>query len=219
MFNEESYLTLSELQHFAFCRRRWALIFVETQWAENLRTIEGHIFHERVHDHSFTEKRGDILVSRGLPVFSRSLGINGICDVVEFNRSNDGVPIAGREGLWLPVPVEYKRGKPHYKDADNYQLCGQAMCLEEMFVCQIPVAYVYYGEHRRRVEVHLSKELREKVKSMIREMHNYSKRDHTPRVKPTKSCKSCSLSDICLPELDRVMSVSQYVKHNIFEDD
>ena len=86
VFNEESYLTLSELQHFAFCRRRWALIFVETQWAENLRTIEGHIFHERVHDHSFTEKRGDILVSRGLPVFSRSLGINGICDVVEFNR-------------------------------------------------------------------------------------------------------------------------------------
>ena len=38
---DQDLLPLSGLQHFAFCRRQWALIHVENQWAENLRTVEG----------------------------------------------------------------------------------------------------------------------------------------------------------------------------------
>ena len=37
---EEDLLQLSGLQHFAFCRRQWALAYIEMQWAENLRTVE-----------------------------------------------------------------------------------------------------------------------------------------------------------------------------------
>ena len=37
---------LSELQHFAFCRRQWALIHIEQQWAENVRTVEGKLMHQ-----------------------------------------------------------------------------------------------------------------------------------------------------------------------------
>mgnify|MGYP000898501997 FL=1 len=74
-----------------------------------------------------------------------------------------GVPIAGREGKWLPVPVEYKRGKSKEIDADRLQLCAQAICLEEMFCCpKIEVAYIYYGETRRREKVTLTDELRAK---------------------------------------------------------
>ena len=36
----DEYLQMSGIQHFAFCRRQWALIHVEKQWAENLRTTE-----------------------------------------------------------------------------------------------------------------------------------------------------------------------------------
>ena len=39
-FNEDDFLQLSGLQHFAFCRRQWALIHVEQQWKDNLRTVE-----------------------------------------------------------------------------------------------------------------------------------------------------------------------------------
>jgi CRISPR-associated exonuclease Cas4 len=40
-YNEEDYLQLSGIQHFLFCRRQWALIHVEQQWAENFRTTDG----------------------------------------------------------------------------------------------------------------------------------------------------------------------------------
>ena len=58
---EEDYRQLSELQHFSFCRRQWALIHIENQWVENLRTVEGNLMHERVHDESKTDLRGDML--------------------------------------------------------------------------------------------------------------------------------------------------------------
>lgn len=134
-FEEEDYLQLSGLQHFAFCRRQWALIHIEAQWAENLRTVDGHLMHENVHNQEFRESRGDRLIVRGLAIHSARLGISGQCDMVEFRQDPAGVPLRGREGLWLPYPVEFKRGKPKEDDADELQLCAQAMCLEEMLCC------------------------------------------------------------------------------------
>ena len=48
-YKEEDYLMLSGIQHFAFCRRQWALIHLEQQWQENERTIEGELLHKRAH--------------------------------------------------------------------------------------------------------------------------------------------------------------------------
>lgn len=87
---EEDWLLLSGLQHFAFCRRQWALIRIEDQWAENYRTVDGHLMHERVHDHKFRESRGDRLTVRGLAIPSARLGISGQCDAVEFFKDPAG---------------------------------------------------------------------------------------------------------------------------------
>lgn len=212
-YKEEEFLVLSGIQHFAFCRRQWALIHLEQQWQENLRTVEGHILHEKAHDAFFTEKRGNLLIARGLPVFSRTLGVSGACDVVEFHRSADGVPLFGREERYCPVPVEYKRGKPKEHRADDLQLCCQAMCLEEMLLCEeIPIGYLYYGEPKRRQEVTLDEALRLQVRSMLEKMHSYYKRCYTPKSKPGKHCKACSLEDICMPWLYSAGSVEQYIK-------
>lgn len=40
-FQEDDYLLISEIQHFRFCQRQWALIHVEDQWADNVRTGRG----------------------------------------------------------------------------------------------------------------------------------------------------------------------------------
>ena len=56
---QEDLLPLSGLQHFAFCRRQWALIHMEQQWQENLRTVEGDLFHRRAHDEAARESRGE----------------------------------------------------------------------------------------------------------------------------------------------------------------
>lgn len=58
-YKEEQELALSGLQHFAFCPRQWALIHIEQQWKDNYRTIDGHIMHEKAHDGSQREKRGE----------------------------------------------------------------------------------------------------------------------------------------------------------------
>lgn len=39
----DDYLLMSGIQHFCFCRRQWALIHLEQQWSENLRTAEGRL--------------------------------------------------------------------------------------------------------------------------------------------------------------------------------
>ena len=150
IYAEEDYLQLSGLQHFAFCRRQWALIHVEQQWQENLRTVEGDLFHRRAHDEQLRERRGDTLILRGLSVASPTLGISGKCDVVEFHADPSGISLCGEEGLWVPFPVEYKRGAPKAHQADELQLCAQAMCLEEMLCCTIQAGALFYGETRRR---------------------------------------------------------------------
>ena len=40
---EREEIALSGIQHFAFCRRQWALIHIEKQWADNTHTVEGNI--------------------------------------------------------------------------------------------------------------------------------------------------------------------------------
>ena len=57
-YEEEDILQLSGTQHFLFCRRQWALIHVEQQWAENLRTADGRLMHQNVHDAQFRTRRG-----------------------------------------------------------------------------------------------------------------------------------------------------------------
>lgn len=201
MYREEEYLQLSGLQHFAFCRRQWALIHLEEQWQENLRTVEGDLFHQRAHDETHRERRGDTLILRGLPVASATLGISGKCDVVEFHLEPTGVSISGEEGLWSPFPVEYKRGAPKSSPADALQLCAQAMCLEEMLCCTIPKGALFYGQTRHRVVVPFAEALRQRVCAMLEEMHQLYHRGYTPKVRPTKSCNACSLKELCLPAL------------------
>ena len=146
----EDLLMISGIQHFAFCPRQWALIHIEQQWNENVRTVDGNIFHQRAHHGEAHELRGDLLIVRGLHVRSEKLKITGICDVVEFRKSSNGVPIFGYDGNWMPYPVEYKKGEPKEHDADRLQLCAQAMCLEEMLSCRISEGALFYGEPKRR---------------------------------------------------------------------
>lgn len=211
-YKEEEFLQLSGLQHFKFCRRQWALIHLEQQWAENYRTVDGELMHSNAHDADFRESRGDLIITRGISVFSPTLGVSGQCDVLEYRRGEAGIPIRGKEGLWQPFPVEYKRGSPREDTGDALQLCGQAMCLEEMLCCAIPEGALYYGEIRRRVPVAFTEELREEVRQMLAQMHELYHRGHTPKVKPTKSCNACSLKELCLPKLMKSRSVSDYLK-------
>lgn len=217
-YREEDFLLLSGIQHFCFCRRQWALIHIEQQWKENLKTVEGNIVHENCHDEHFFEKRGDLLITRGIRIFSRIMGVTGQCDVVEFYKSEEGCLLHGYGGYWLPYPVEYKRGKSKSIDADRLQLCGQAMCLEEMLGSTINKGAIYYHESNRREEVQLTASLRKKVKDLLAEMHEYYSRGYTPVVKAKSGCASCSLKEICMPGICKKINVDSYYSKFLNED-
>ena len=212
MYSEDEYLMLSGIQHFAFCRRQWALIHIEQQWEENYRTVDGNIMHENVHDAGFHEKRGGLVITRAMAVSSARLGISGECDAVELIRAENGIELFGLEGRYSVTPVEYKRGEPKEDDCDSVQLMAQALCLEDMLCCNIPFGYLYYGEIRRRVKVVFDSELRRKTEEMIAEMHDLYKRQYTPKVKRRKSCNACSLKNICIPVICGSKKASDYVE-------
>ncbi len=215
---EESMIPISALQHFAFCRRQWALIHLEQQWCDNVRTVEGKILHRRADDPQQTEQRGNMLIVRAFHVSSERLGINGICDVVEFHKDPLGIELYGRKGRWLPRPVEYKRGEPKEGDEDLVQLCAQALCLEDTLLCKVEQGTLFYGETRRRMDVTITPELRERVESIIREIRFYTSRDYTPEPGRSSKCRSCSLQDLCLPRMKQYENVGNYIHKHIGSD-
>ena len=230
MGGADDWLPLSGIQHFCFCRRQWALIHLEQQWAENRRTVEGQLDHARCHDANQTERRGGLLITRGMQVVSRRLGLSGNCDVVEFRADPEGIPLQSTEGFWKPMPVEYKHGRAKASDADRLQLCAQAIALEEMLVCGIPEGALFYEETRRREVVPLTEELRQTTQKMADEMHAYFARGYTPksirnfceRVGVAKSPNTIPYAflEFCLREdlnetAQRVMAVLKPVKLTI----
>lgn len=217
MAGPDDWLPLSGIQHFCFCRRQWALIHLEQQWAENRRTVEGQLDHARCHDANQTERRGGLLITRGMQVVSRRLGLSGNCDVVEFRADPEGISLQSTEGLWKPIPVEYKHGRAKASDADRLQLCAQAMALEEMLVCSIPEGALFYEETRRREVVPLTEELRQATQKMADEMHAYFARGYTPKSKPGIHCSACSLKELCLPVLYQRADPKAYLRAHLDE--
>ena len=212
---DKEYLLISGLQHFSFCRRQWALIHIEQQWTENRLTAEGRMIHERVHDASSIDIRNGIITMRDMPVKSDWLGICGRCDAVEFFRSDTGITLHGRQGQWGICPVEYKHGHRKSEDCDRLQVTAQAMCLEEMFSCNITEGAIFYHETRKKEKFCLTDALRETVRLSFKEMHELFHRGYTPIVRKHRGCNSCSLRETCLPSLQRgkgFVSATEYLR-------
>lgn len=215
LFEEDQLLPLSALQHLAFCERQCALIHLEGIWHDNPLTLEGSHLHTRTHESGLRrEVRGDVVITRGLPLISQRLGVSGVADVVEFHREAGQVvradcPEAPRvavtldrlRGQWRPFPVEYKRGKPKLDHCDEVQLCAQAYCLEEMLGVAIAAGALFYGSVHRRAEVEFTPSLRSQTEESAAALHRLFRAGRTPAVPPTSKCRSCSLEKVCVPKV------------------
>ncbi len=218
-YNDDDFLQLSGIQHFTFCRRQWALIHIDGVWAENVRTTEGKLLHDNAHDAYRSESRGEVIISRAMPIFSKSLGLSGECDIVELRKDDiNGVSLRGRAGKYVVYPVEYKRGSPKEDDCDVIQLTAQAMCLEEMLCCTVEEGALYYFETRHRLRVAFTDELRDTVRRYAEEMHGYYNRRYLPKPRRSKACNACSLKEECLPKLEKIASAKAYNDSNLGEE-
>lgn len=216
MFVEEELLPLSALQHLVFCERQAALIHLERVWADNPATVEGSYLH-RATDAGQGESRGDVRITRGLPLRSLRLGLSGRADVVEFHRvgadaAMRGVELPSTRGHFLPFPVEYKRGRPKRTHrADEVQLCAQAMCLEEMLDTTVLEGALFYGKTRHRVLVAFDAGLRELTEQTAKQLHDLFAARITPAAVWQRKCRECSLLEICQPRAG-ARSAARYVE-------
>lgn len=212
LLDEEDLLPLSALQHLVFCERQCALIYIEQVWRDNPLTLEGSHLHHRVHEEApRRERRGDVLICRGVHLQSFALGVSGVADVVEFHRvapdhsSSTGPPgsgifLPGLTGLWRPYPVEYKRGKPKPDHCDEVQLCAQAICLEETLNLELTDGALFYGATQHRHEVRFTAELRTETRAAASRLHELVAASIVPRVEKQPKCRSCSLFGVCRPD-------------------
>ena len=202
---------LSALQHYLYCPRQCALIHVERLWAENRETAEGRILHERA-DQPAVEQRHGVRTVTAMPIAAPELGIAGIADVVEFHADATGE---------LPYPVEYKRGRPKAHQADEVQLCAQALCLEAMFDCHVQEGALYYGKTRRRQGVTFDTELRRLTQGTITATCQLLTDGRTPiAVYDAKRCDACSLIDLCQPRLlARAGSIQRWLEKQIQDEE
>ncbi len=214
MYSEDDYIHVNALQHYVFCPRQCALIYVEDIWQENLYTVRGNLLHERVDSDDY-ETRADVKMVRGLRIHSRRLGLSGRCDVVEFRGTGSKMQV---------IPVEFKAGKPKQDFSDEVQLCAQALCLEEMLKISIRKGMFFYGRIRRRVAVDISEHLRARTEEIIRAVHQLIAERHVPTLTELlqssqlsqsqflKRCQRCSLQDACQPKAMREKKLRQYME-------
>lgn len=207
MYCEEDFLPLSALQHFIFCPRQCALIHIEQIWLENRFTAEGRIMHEQVDQECIRNIKG-VRVECGVRLRSTELGLIGKADVIEFHRN--------AQKVWVPFPVEYKRGRPKPDDSDKTQLCAQGLCLEDMTQLFVPEGALFYGKTRRRLNVVFDASLRQKTKDAARALHEFVSKRITPKLVDMPKCDSCSLVGVCLPGvITRQASVKKYMEEGI----
>ena len=185
-------IPLSALQHFLYCPRQCALIHLEQLWAESRETAEGRILHERA-DLPGAGTRKGVRVATAMALSHEAFGLIGKADVVEFHSEGSGGE--------CPFPVEYKRGRPKAHQADEVQLCAQALCLEEMTGQTIAEGALWYMQTRHRVPVLFSDGLRVQTLAVIAQVRDLLASGQTPPPVYGKRCKACSLVEICQPKL------------------
>lgn len=214
-------LPISALQHLLYCERQCALIHLEQLWAENQFTVEGNVMHEKAHDGPDEMKAG-VRIVRGLTVKSEALGLSGQCDVVEFHP----------DGTILPVEYKRGKPKGHRADevqlcaqamclAEMFDVApvfnrsaeADAPVTSQGAVMQaalgsrnhmIPAGRIYYGQTRRRMDVAFDMELCALTVATARHLHELIASRRTPAaVYEERKCESCSLKELCMPQVMR----------------
>lgn len=203
MYDIDDYLMLSGIQHFLFCKRQWALIHIENLWEENIYTSEGEILHSKADKPFIKEKRKNKIISRAMPISSKTLGLSGILDVIEFEKSEDGISIKGKNCKWKATIIEYKRGKKKKYSYDDCQLMAEAICLEEEFGVNLEYGYIYYGKTDTREKIIFEDKLRKLTIETAKLMHQYYDKKIIPKAEFYRKCKLCSLYEVCNPRLTK----------------
>ena len=171
-------------------------------WNENECTAEGRAQHQRVHT-ARVERRGAQIFLYEQPVFSRTLGVSGLCDCVEARPSPEGVQLPYGTERYRLYPIEYKHGVVRDEEEYHIPICAQAIWLEERYGTHIPLGAIFFIDAHRRDEIPLSPELRGKTLQTAQALQELVAEETLPPASYGAKCKKCSMQDYCQPKLKR----------------
>jgi CRISPR-associated exonuclease Cas4 len=187
MTEENSEIQLSAISQYSYCPRRFYLIYLETEFEDNTFTLQGSQLHDKVDRSDESNSMPGVRIERALRLRSTEYNLYGKADIVEF-REDGSI-----------FPIEYKRGKKRHQTPDDRQLCAQALCLEEMFDKPIESGAIFYGQSRRRRDVHFDARLRDETISTIHSIADLIRNQGIPPPANDSRCRHCSIKNICQP--------------------
>jgi CRISPR-associated exonuclease Cas4 len=180
-------INVSALNQYSYCPRRCALIYLESEFSDNVHTSRGNAEHERVDRAAHTTSKDGVRVEYALPIWSERLGLIGKCDVVEFWP--DGTI----------YPVEYKHGSKKQRENDDLQLAAQAMCLEEMCGRAVDRGAIFHAKSKRRRELAIDTAIKARLEQVVESIRVMLSRDQLPPPVNDARCTECSMREICQP--------------------
>ena len=207
---DDKMIPLSYVSQFGYCKRRTGLLMLEQQWNESVDTAKGSAEHQNVHLYRSAERKGVVTLT-DLPVISHNMNLIGRCDAIEATESKGGavIPFLEHRSFTL-YPIEYKHGKMRSESEYELQLCAQAMCLEEMYHCEIHSGAVFYISSHRRKKIQFTIEMRESVQQIAKALSDMLQTKIVPAAEPSPKCAKCSIKDICMPGIAE--SAADYLK-------
>ncbi|MFJ3844532.1 CRISPR-associated protein Cas4 [Streptomyces albidoflavus] len=184
---EPTQITLSALEHHAYCPRQCGLILLEDAFTDDAATIRGTHLHQRV-DTPGNKGRGTIRTLHALPVWHDDYGLTGICDTVELHHDGRILPIEHKSGRYIP-------GGPA-----DVQAAAQALCLQSMFQRPVPEAAIFSAADRRRHLITIDDTLRSRVLHTAHAVRTLLDSGHLPAPAADTRCRRCSMATHCMPQ-------------------
>ena len=207
-------VNIRAIQHFLYCPRRFGLLEINGDWAENASVVMGNIIHERVHSGERGMCRNGYSMT-AVTLYNDELDIYGVSDCIEFAPDKNGDYI-GKDGKNYTVTlVEYKPTRPKNGEIslpDAVQVFAQKLCADKVFGCNCKGA-VYYADVRKRTVLPFDSEYDkyyERVTELISQMRDILESGEIPLRKKGQRCSGCSLENVCMPKCE-----SYSVKDNI----
>ncbi len=207
---KEHTINIRCIQHYMYCPRRFALLELNDDWAENAFVVKANLQHQHVHDGSHSYSDNKKIVRSNISVYNdaKEYDIFGITDCIEFVRSNVGTELDGYDGYFQVRIIEYKPKAPKgyfFNETDAIQVFAQKICADQIWKCNSE-AYIYYSDTRKRVKLPFDTEY-EKYDVMLRqflfEMRRLLEEKKIPLRKTGQKCSGCSMVDICFPKEKR----------------
>lgn len=201
-----------------YCPRRFALLEVNDDWAENAFVVKQTSSMRTSTAASATLKISVRSSESDLSVYNDDPKYNifGVVDCIEFVRDKCGDYIDTLDGTFRVEIVEYKPTRPkagEFNQTDAIQVYAQKLCVDNVFHCNSR-CFLYYADVRRRSELPFDTQGAEYDKMLcdyLGKMREILAADIIPKRVKGQKCSGCSLSDMCFPKVKKYS-----VKNTIF---